>query len=243
MKSGQPLAMSQGDQPLNAERAARRLGTQPGLSAEALQTAFRVAVKQAHPDRPGGDDQSLRAVIEAYHFLKSAQAELQVAAPDGDHRPAPPPILQISPVEALCGGRHRTRTLDGREVYVSLPAGLRAGDAVRVAGVLCSVTIVSQDGLAVIGDHLCQTAVVDPAVLRKGGNIRIRYPLGSVSLRINRLDAERGLARLVGRGLPARGDRPRGDLLLRLEAAEPSAPPQPSEAQTKLRRFTADWAA
>jgi curved DNA-binding protein len=221
---------------LNAVSAARLLGVAVGEGPEGLKRAFRAAVKAAHPDRPGGDAEQLRRVIEAYEWLKAA------APPPSAARPDPTPILEISPVEALCGGRHLTATADGRRIYVGLPPGLRAGDQVRVAGQIRVVAIAGEAGAAVIGDHLCLSVEVGPRLLSLGGTVLVETPVGPRSVRITRQDAIRGLVRVVGKGLPPRAGRPRGDLLLRLRPAAPGAA-EASESEDKLRRFTADWAA
>ena len=232
--------MSQGQSVLTAANAARILGADLEQGPKALQAAFRAAVKRAHPDRPGGDAQRLRAVIEAYNFLKASAPE---PARETAARPTPAPTLEITPVEALCGGRHLTQAVDGRKIYVILPAGLRAGDQVRVAGQVRGIAIASQDGLAVIGDHLCLSVDTQVAILRQGGTVSVETPLGPRTIRITRQDGVRGLVRVVGKGLPPRAGRPRGDLLIRLRAVASSDDAAESEAQSKLRRFAADWAA
>jgi curved DNA-binding protein len=52
--------------------------------------------------------------------------------------------------------------------------------------------------------------------------------------------AARGLVRLPGQGLPARGPHPAGDLFLRLEVLGDGAE---SAARSQLKRFWAAWAA
>ncbi len=227
--------MSQGEPVIDAARAAEQLGVEWPCEPDALRAAFRAAVKRAHPDRPGGDAAKLRAIIEAHELLRGQPPS--VASP----RNTAPLILEITPVEALRGLR-RAVLCDGALREMRLPAGLRAGDRVRLGGALRTVTITSQDGLAVIGDHLCVSVEVEPQWLRQGGALEVTTPLGSRQLRITRQDAVRGLSRIVGAGLPARGDRMQGDLLVWLKpmaAVEPAQTP----AQTKLRRFAAAWAA
>ncbi|HEY2659313.1 MAG TPA: molecular chaperone DnaJ [Caulobacteraceae bacterium] len=230
--------MSQGEPAIDAARAAQTLGVDPACGAEALRVAFRVAVKRAHPDRPGGDADRLRAVIGAYEYLRAYPA----LEPVTTIRRAPPPILEITPLEALTGVRRPVAASDGGVRCARLPAGLRAGDRVRLAGDVLVVTITSQGGLAVIGDHLCVSLEVESGVLRQGGSVRVDTPMGARHLRITRQDAIRGLARLTGEGLPARAGRPRGDLLVWLRPALARERVE-TTARAKLRRFTADWAA
>jgi curved DNA-binding protein len=90
------------------------------------------------------------------------------------------------------------------------------------------------------GDDLWMTAKVAPAVLKRGGRINVDTPLGRRSVWIDRNAAERGLVRVEGQGLPARGRRPKGHLFIRLS---PAAGLADSAALSLLRRFAAAWAA
>ena len=84
------------------------------------------------------------------------------------------------------------------------------------------------------------TVTVDPRTLAQGGRVALDTPLGRRIVWITRRAADRGLVRVVGQGLPARGAHPRGCLFIRLAAARHSTD---SAARTLLRRFTAAWAA
>lgn len=64
------------DQPASVEVLYKRiLGLEPSepLSAQKLKTAFRSSVKRHHPDR-GGDEASLRLVMEAHDYLQARVA-------------------------------------------------------------------------------------------------------------------------------------------------------------------------
>jgi curved DNA-binding protein len=61
------------------------LGLPPAADGETLRRAFNVAVKAAHPDRPGGDHERLRLVIEAYRLL-----QLRPPVPNPSPAPASP---------------------------------------------------------------------------------------------------------------------------------------------------------
>jgi curved DNA-binding protein len=129
---------------------------------------------------------------------------------------------------------------DGRRIALTLPPGVRAGDKVR-AGRHEFEVAVRGDGQAMVrGDDLWITVAVAPELLAEGGRIALDTPLGRRVVWITRKAAERGLVRLVGQGLPARGRHRQGHLFLRLH-------PQPARtdtaAQTLLRRFAAAWAA
>lgn len=212
------------------------LGLDAGADAARLRQAFHAAVKASHPDRPGGDAARLRGVIDAYRTLQA--------------RPSPPPPgavverrtarLILTPAEAMVGVVRRLAASGGGDLMVRLPAGLRSGDWVQVGVSLLAVMIKGDGEASVIGDHLCITVAVEPSLLRIGGRVAVATPSGAKDLWVSAGDGARGLVRLRGEGLPARGGRPRGDLFVRLKPASTAAE---SPAQSKLRRFTADWAA
>ena len=77
-------------------------------------------------------------------------------------------------------------------------------------------------------------------MLAEGGRIALDTPLGRRVVWITKKAGERGLVRLVGQGLPARGRHRQGHLFLRLAPQETKAD---TAARTLLRRFTAAWAA
>jgi curved DNA-binding protein len=224
---------------IDSAEAWRLLGVEPSADPDVLRRAFNQAVKAAHPDRPGGDGERLRQVIEAYRRLEATAAP---PAPE----PAPAPEreirLKITPTQAVVGGWTRLRLDDGRVLSVRLPEGLRAGELVRISGQSCKIVIVNERRAAVTGDDLMLVVQVGPAVMRDGGRISAQTPAGDVSVWLTRDDAARGFARVKGLGLPARGTRPAGDLLLRLKPAS-DARLDSTTTQAKRRRFAAAWAA
>lgn len=216
-----------------------------GVSADAgereLRKAYREAAKRAHPDRPTGDAALFRDVLTAYRLL-------QENPPRPTHFPpavanAPPvvdrAILDIDIATAFGGGAE-TLVIDGRRLRVTLPAGLRAGDKVRVENIIFEVRLRPLDGALVRGGDLWLSGKVAPRVLAEGGRVEADTPLGPRLAWISTKAAARGLVRLPGQGLPARGAHRAGDLFLRLEAAERDAE---SPARSLLRRFAAAWAA
>jgi curved DNA-binding protein len=213
-----------------------------GVSADAtpaeIRQAFRDAAKRAHPDA-GGDEGAFRQVVTAFHRLQDPLEDR--AAPAAGRRPATPePDLEITPRLALEGGDIDHRLPDGKLIRITLPPGLRSGDKVRAAGVELCVYIRAHEGVIVRGDDLWVTVKVAPHVLKKGGRISLETPLGRRSVWIDRKAAERGLVRVDGQGLPARGRRTAGHLFVRLTAQAGMAD---SAALALLRRFAAAWAA
>ncbi|MFZ5670553.1 MAG: DnaJ C-terminal domain-containing protein [Pseudomonadota bacterium] len=226
---------------MTPRRARQRLGVGPDADEHALRAAFREAAKHCHPDRAGGDGAAFREVVEAYRLLRGAAAgpppaPAPVVAPTVLAEPA---VVALSPLTAIEGGEVAAETPDGRRLSVRLPAGLRPGERVRAGGLDFEV-VIRGEGVLVRGDDLWVTAVIEPCVLADGGRVFVPTPRGDRAVWISRKAAERGLVRLPGEGLPARGDRRQGDLFVRLTAGEARGE---SPARSLLRRFTAAWAA
>lgn len=219
---------------MDTRRARAVLGVRGNVGEAALRAAFRNAVKTAHPDRPCGDAAKLREVIEAYGLLKGAP----VPAPTPP--PPPKPVLadgiEISPALAASGGRAITRLGDGRRLALDLPPGLRPGDTVRAGETLLTVSVKGAAGLTLRGDDLWLTAELPH---QAGGRLPLATPTGPKEIWIGRRDIARGLVRLAGQGLPARGPHAAGDLIITLR---PPPPPAESGARSRLRAFQANWA-
>jgi curved DNA-binding protein len=214
------------------------LGVSSASTPAEVRQAFREAAKRAHPDA-GGDESAFHQVVEAYNRLQDPLSERLVhVAPRV--RATPDPDLEISPRVALEGGEVDHRLPDGAMIRITLPAGLRSGDKVRAGDAELCVYIRAQDGVIVRGDDVWLTVKVAPGVLKKGGRVSLDTPLGRRSVWIDRKAAERGLVRVEGDGLPARGRRAQGHLFLRLCASPGLAD---SAALALLRRFAAAWAA
>jgi curved DNA-binding protein len=212
-----------------------------------LRRAFREAAKRAHPDRPGGDPDRFREAVLAFHVLQAAEAERgrRVPPPAGAVvlRPASgvgSTTLSISPLVAMAGGQVEHVLPDGRRIRISAPPGLRAGDVVRAGGERLEVAVRGDGTMLVRGDDLWINVAVDPRLLAEGGRVGVETPLGRRVVWITKKAGERGLLRLVGQGLPARGRWREGHLFLRLTPLRGTVD---SAARTLLRRFTAAWAA
>lgn len=201
-----------------------------------VRRAFSRAAKRAHPDR-GGDEAVFHQVVSAYQRLQDPLDRTPTLRPARDRTGAPD--LEISPFVALNGGEVDHHLADGRTIRLNLPAGLRSGDKVRAAGVKLCIYVRAEHGMLVRGDDVWMTVKVSPATLKRGGRVNLETPLGQRVVWIDAKAAERGLLRLEGQGLPARGRRPRGCLFLRLsaEAVQADGP-----ALNLLRRFAAAWA-
>jgi len=230
--------MSRPQPELSLKMAREVLGVSSAATPAEVRKAFREAAKRAHPDQ-GGDEGAFRQVMDAYQRLQDPLGERFVTTPTRA-RPTPDPDLEITPKLALEGGDVDHRMPDGEIIRISLPPGLRSGDKVRAAGAELCVYIRAHDGVLVRGDDLWMTVKVAPGLLKKGGRITLDTPIGRRSVWIDKKAAERGLVRVEGEGLPARGRRGAGHLFVRLTAQPGLAD---SAALALLRRFAAAWAA
>lgn len=239
--SADPSAM------MSPKRAREVLGVTAATPQTELRRAFREAAKRAHPDRKGGDAVRFREVVEAYHLLQGTTAartsERIVQPPASAPRRAAPAgdtILPVTPMTAMAGGEVEHDLADGRRLRIALPAGLRTGDKVRADGATYEVAVRGDGQVMVRGDDVWISVALDPRLLAEGGRIGLETPLGRRVVWITKKAGERGLIRLIGQGLPARGRHRQGHLFLRLTAQKRTTD---TAAQTLRRRFAAAWAA
>jgi curved DNA-binding protein len=218
------------------------LGLHGPADAVALTRAFREAVKAARPDLPGGDAERFRRIIAAWRLIQQEGAwRPALAAPA--IRPAARPVVGITPLQALNGGRVRVTVAD-RTLRVAVPPGLRSGEHLRLrqaaadgGDLYLSVLIRPTDGLSVLGDDLFMSWAVSPRVLEDGGRVEIDTHAG---LRQAWVVAEMQAPvrlRIRNLGLPARGGRAPGHLFVTLTPVADC----PSSAEDLLARFTRVW--
>lgn len=232
--------MSEPLRPLTARAAREALGVGPLAGPGEIRRAFREAAKRAHPDRPGGSAERFRAAVDAYHLLQGLpKVADRIVQPPARREPVAAQ-LSISPMTALKGGHADHRLADGRTIRITLPPGLRTGDTVRAGETELPVVVRSEGDMILRGDDLWLTVSVTPRILADGGRVALETPLGRRVVWVTRKAGERGLVRLVGQGLPARGRHPQGHLFLRLAPQRSSTD---SAARSLLRRFAAAWAA
>ncbi len=217
------------------------LGLHGPAEPEALARAFRLAVKSARPDLPGGDADRFRRVIAAYRLVQSHGARPALAAPL--QRPAALPVVGLTPLQAVTGG-HTTVLLGGRTLRVHAPAGMRTGEHLRLKGgaaddadLYLPVLIRPADGLSVMGDDLYMSCPVQMRVLADGGRVEIETHAGLRDAWVAPGLAQPVRLRLRGLGLPARGPHPQGHLFVSLKPSEDA----PSAAEDLLARFTRVW--
>ncbi|HEY4030442.1 MAG TPA: DnaJ C-terminal domain-containing protein [Caulobacteraceae bacterium] len=157
------------------------------------------------------------------------------------HEPTPP--LKISIVEAFRGAERVVRVKSGQKVRVRLPSGLQTGDTVRFGSEgehRLTIEVENLPRAELKGCDLWLGVGVSREFLKEGGRVELDTPLGPRKFWVSRTSAARGLYRVPGEGLPARGGRERGHLFLKFEADD-SLNERP--AKSLLARFAAVWAA
>lgn len=239
--------------PMTSKDACALLGLKGPVGGDALKAAFRKAAKAARPDH-GGDEEKFRRVIEAYRLLQTLET---ARAPLAQPKPAPPPskpapkpeprrpVLEITPTEAMLGLVRHVEVAKGRALGLRLPAGLRAGETVRLAGqaegggdLLLTVSIAAEGAMRVIGDDLWLDWPVESAVLTMGGRIRVATPTGEHSVTVPPALPAPHRLRLKDKGLPGREGKPPGHLFLTLKAV---AQARTDPAGDRLNRFKRAW--
>jgi DnaJ-class molecular chaperone len=154
--------------------------------------------------------------------------------------------LELDFVEAATGGRKRVVMGDGKALDLVIPEGVRSGAVLRLRGQGRPAA-----GSAPAGDALVEIEVLDhPTFERRGDDIWLDLPItlreavlgakvkaptltGSVALTIPKGSNSGQTLRLRGKGV--RGEKGRGDLLVRLMVM------LPDRHDGELQRFAADW--
>jgi curved DNA-binding protein len=218
------------------------LGLHGPTDQAAVARAFRLAVKSARPDQPGGDDERFRRVIAAYRLIQ-ARGGVRAALAAPRQRPAALPVIGLTPRQALEGGIVELR-LGSKIFRVRAPAGMRSGEHLRLRGAAedgsdlhLPVLIRSGGGLTVVGDDLHMTWDTSRRLLADGGRIEIETHTGLQAAWVAAGLTDPVRLRLRGLGLPARGCRTQGHLFVHLTPADDV----PSAAEDLLARFTRVW--
>ncbi|NWF63665.1 MAG: J domain-containing protein [Chloroflexi bacterium] len=135
----------------------------------------------------------------------------------------------ISFQEAFEGTTRQLQKQDGKKLTVRIPAGVKTGSRVRVAGAgpdgtdLYLLIQVEEDGrFERDGSHLTTTSTVDVFTLLLGGDTEVETPTGKVKLGIPAGTQPEQVFRLAGRGMPSVKDAAlKGDLYVKLKVKIP----------------------
>ncbi len=152
-------------------------------------------------------------------------------------------LLELSLEDALTGGR-RQLTLDGREVAVNFPAGVRDGQLIRLAGqgepgrdggpsgdLFLRVALKPHPRFRRRGDHdLDVDLPITPSQAALGATVTLETPTGTAQIRVPEGSSSGRRLRLRGRALPKRGGG-HGDLHAVVKIVVPK---MPSDRQREL---------
>ena len=152
-------------------------------------------------------------------------------------------VLDLSLEDALTGGRHRLSLGDGHSVTVNIPAGVREGQRIRVAGqgaqgrdggpagdLYLLVRLKPHPRFRRQGDDLQVDVRVAPWEAALGATVPVSTLSGTAQVRVPAGSSSGRRLRLRGRGLPI-GDGERGDLYATVQIAIPK---QLSEEEREL---------
>lgn len=136
--------------------------------------------------------------------------------------------VQISFDEAYHGTTRQLQT-HGKKLNVKIPAGVKTGSKVRVAGAgpegidLYLVINVQPDSrFEQDGSNLSTTSTVSVFTLILGGDAEVETPTGKVKLNIPAGTSPEQVFRLAGRGMPNPKDsKTKGDLYVKLKVQVP----------------------
>jgi len=143
------------------------------------------------------------------------------------------PQSQEHPVEVTLEEAYRgtTRTLsfaDGKRLEAKVPAGVRTGSRVRLAGkgarggdLYLIVTVKPHPTFERRGDDLYVGVSVPLAVAMLGGEVKVPTLKGKVALKVPPETQNGRTFRLAGQGMPHLGKSSRGDLMARVRVVLP----------------------
>ena len=125
-------------------------------------------------------------------------------------------------------GTVRTLQTDDRRLQVKIPAGVKTGSKVRVAGggpegldLYLIVEIAPDQRFERQGDDLRGTATIDMFTATLGGEAQVQTMDGQVTLKIPAGTQPEQVFRLAGRGMPRLKSSQKGDLFVRVKVHVP----------------------
>jgi DnaJ-class molecular chaperone len=152
--------------------------------------------------------------------------------------------------EAALGGSRRMMLPNGEQIDVRLPPGLKDGQQIRLKGrggagrkggaagdVLIQVSVAAHPYFTRDGNDLRMDLPITLQEAVLGGKIPVPTLTGSVSLSVPAGSNSGSVLRLKGKGIPAHGAEPAGDLYVKLVIALPEKP------DAALKDFADGWKA
>ena len=132
------------------------------------------------------------------------------------------------PLEAVYAGDSRRITVNGKQLDVRVPKGIRPGQVIRLAGqgngggnLLLEVDYANHPQFEVDGRNVLHTLSVTPWQAALGASLSVPTLGGTVELKIPAGSEAGRKLRLRGRGLPQAGGAASGDQIVELEITAP----------------------
>ena len=194
----------------------------------------------ARPQQGGGFEDILSSVFggravhgdTAFEEFETAQAKAaDIALP-----------LSVSLEESVSGTKKRVMLPSGKEVEVTIPAGVTDGQQIRLRGqgfagpvpgdAIVTIHVAAHPELKIEGANLRAEVSVPLADAILGGTVRVPMLSGAVDLKIPPKTSGGRTFRLKGKGLPQKGGQP-GDLLVSVNILLPEGADAELEALAK----------
>ncbi len=202
--------MTHPNAPMDRTRALKILSLSADFSPQDLSHNYRAAAKLAHPDRSQGNAERFHALAQAFEALHVLEQPVAATVPPMRR------LIRISPTLALQGGVVEQALKGGTTLVIEIPPGMRHGEALRQGSDTVEIEIANTPVALIRGDDVWADAKLDERQLSQGGRVAVETPIGRRLIWITAKASARGLVKLVGQGLPARGSHRAGDLFLRL---------------------------
>ncbi len=150
--------------------------------------------------------------------------------------------------EGVMGGTRRVVLPNGEQIDVKIPAGVKDGQQIRVKGrggagraggpngdVLIQIQVAPHPFLSRDGNDLKMDLPVTLKEAVMGGKVPVPTLPGTINLTVPANSNTGAVLRLKGKGVPAHGGTPAGDLYVRLVVTLPDKP------DAELTRFVQSW--
>ncbi|MCG8443570.1 MAG: DnaJ domain-containing protein [Caulobacterales bacterium] len=154
--------------------------------------------------------------------------------------------LEVSFTEAAAGGRKRVVMSDGKSLDLVIPEGVRTGQSLRLRGqgaaasnggppgdALVEITVAEHPYFDRVGDDIRLELPITIKEAVQGARVRVPTVTGPVTLTVPKGSNSGAILRLRGKGV--KGERGRGDQLVRLVVTLPERP------DPELQRFVSQW--
>jgi DnaJ-class molecular chaperone len=155
--------------------------------------------------------------------------------------------LALNFLDAINGGKQQLTLPDGTSLDVTIPAGIRDGQVLRLRGkgrpgrnggpagdALIEIEVRPHPVFKRTGDDIHVELPVPLADAVLGGKISVPTPAGPVAMKVPKWSNTGTVLRLKGKGVP-RGDGTRGNEYVELKVMLPDKP------DPELERFVAQW--